>query len=110
MIRQESAESLEILVPALSIGRAGVQVGAVVVALPDLNQCIADRLSRRVKYATGEVSDLPNAGRDAVVDDDQVVVSIKRQTLGIERPFGLSGGSNQLLCKSARHSEKRGTE
>src|SRR6266511_1209991 len=40
---QEAAEALEILVPILAVAGLAVQVGAVVVALPDFNQRVANR-------------------------------------------------------------------
>ena len=67
----------------------GVQVRAVVVGLPDLDQGVAQRIAVGVEYATDQVRHLANGRRDRVVDDQQVVVGVERQLVGIERTLGL---------------------
>src|SRR5205823_9073319 len=49
-----------------------------------------------------EVRDFAYRGRQAVVDDNQIVVCIQRQLIGIKGPFGLSRRFQQLLRKRAR--------
>ena len=70
---------------------------AVVVALPNLDDCVAERLAIGVENPAAEVRDLADRGRDAVVDEEQIVVGIERQLVGIERPLGLPGGEGRAL-------------
>src|SRR3712207_7970807 len=54
-----------------------VQVDAAVVALPDLDDRVADRVALGVEDPAGQVGDLPDGRRDAVVEDQQVVVRVE---------------------------------
>src|SRR5262249_49969040 len=55
---QEAAEPLEIRVAPLAVGAARVQVGAVVIALPDLARGVADGRAVGTQDAAAQVRDL----------------------------------------------------
>ena len=54
-----------------------------------------------VEDAAGEVRDLTDGRRDAVVDDQQIVVGIERQLVGIKRPFRLGRRQGECLGERA---------
>ena len=60
-----------------------------------------------VKDPTRQPGDLADRRRDAVVHDDEIVVGIERQLVGIERPLGLLRCARQRLGERARHREQR---
>ena len=104
---EKSAESLKILIPFITIGRAAVQIGAVVIHLPDFDEHISQRFSVTVEYSTGEMSYFTDGGRDRVIDDNQVIIRVQRQVIGIEGAFGLLRRSHQILGEGAG-SQKMG--
>jgi hypothetical protein len=53
------------------------------------------------------VRDLADGGRDRVVDDEQVVVGVKRKMFRIERPGRLSRGANEFFGKRAAREPPR---
>ena len=57
-----------------------------------------------------ERSDGSDRRRETIVDDDQVVVRIKRQLAGIERTFGLRGRTREFLGEGPRHNQGRRTK
>ena len=87
---REVAEALKVLVlltrlrPA--VGR--VQVHRVRVALPNFDRRIANRLPLGVENAPRQMRDLADRRSDRVVDDQQIVVFVERQLVGIKRPLG----------------------
>src|SRR5688572_18115374 len=89
-VGQKPAEALEVSVSHFGVAGAGMQVRSVVIALPDFDGRIANRLAPRVEDTAGEMRNLADGGRDPVVDDEQIIVRVERQLIGIERPFGLS--------------------
>ena len=102
---QEPAEALEVRVALVAaLVAVGVEVDAVGVALPDLDDGVADRVALGVEDAAGQVRDLADGRRDGVVDDDQVVVGVERQLVGVERPLGLAraSGSAPRRTRTAR--------
>ena len=104
---EESSEALEITIPLGGVAGLGVEVSALVIGLPDFDQGIAHRIAMFVEDATGQPSDLADGRRDAVVHDDEVVVRIERQLVGIERTLRLLRRACQRLGESARHREHR---
>jgi len=95
-----------LVVAAAAVGR--VQVDAAVIDLPDLDDRALDRLAGWRQHAAGQVRDLADSLRDAVVDDEQVVVGVQRQPVGVERAFGHARGAGQVLRKSGgrRHGQR----
>lgn len=87
-----------------------MDIGAVVIGLPDLDQRITYRVAVFVEDATGQPSDLADRGRDAVIHDNQIIIGIERQMIGVERSLGLLRRARQCLSESARHREQRGTQ
>jgi hypothetical protein len=67
-----------------------VQITAVAIDLPNLDDDIPQRFAGEVEYATREMRYFTDRGRDRVVDNDEIIVGIERKLVGIERPFGLS--------------------
>src|SRR5439155_18236008 len=81
---QKASESLEVRV-ARGVFVAAVQINAVVVHLPDLDECVADGLSFGVQDTSFEVGDLTDGGVECVVDNDVVVVGVEREVIGVGR-------------------------
>src|SRR5262249_23735515 len=79
LVRGESAEALEVAVTSAAAVGAGVQVDAVAVDLPDLNDEIVESGAAGREHPAGEVGDFADGGRGRVADDDQVVVGVERQ-------------------------------
>jgi hypothetical protein len=104
---EESSEALEVAVTLGCVAGLGVEIGAVIVGLPDLDQRISHRLAMLVEDASGQPGDLADGRRDAVVHDDQVVVGIERELVGIERTLGLLRRARQSLGESPRDREHR---
>ena len=86
-------------------GILGVDVGPVVVDLPDLDQGVPHRVALGVEDAAGQVGHLADGRRDAVVDDEQVVVGVERELVRIKRPLGLPGRAHQLVGEQAAGRE-----
>src|SRR6185369_17799913 len=88
---EETAKALEVLVlfVLLVAAVAGVQVDALAVALPDFDEGVLHRAAAGVEDTAGQVRDLSDGGRDAFVDDDQVVVGVEGELVRVERAFGL---------------------
>ena len=78
------------------------------VALPDLDEGVANRLAACVENASAKPAHLADAGRGGVVENQQIVVRVERQLVRIERPLGLLGRERERLGESTGHSEKRG--
>ena len=78
-----------------------MQIGPVIVHLPDLDQSVADRVSAGVQNLTAQVGYLAHGWRDGVVDDEQIVVGVERQMVGIKRPFRLPRRTHELFGKGA---------
>lgn len=83
---QEPADPLEVRV-TISDGAVCVDVSTVVVCLPDFYQCAANRAARAIEYPARHPGDFSNRGGCAVVDDEQIVVQIERQLIGVEGAF-----------------------
>ena len=83
---QELADPLEVRV-TISDGAVCVDVSAVVVCLPDFYQCAANRAARAIEHPARHPGDFSNRGGCAVVDDEQIVVQIERQLIGVEGAF-----------------------
>ena len=104
---EESSEALEVTIPLGRIAGLGVEIGAVVVRLPNLDQSVTHGVAVFVEDATGQPSDLTDRWRDTVVQDDQVVIGIERQLVGIKRPLGLLRRARQRLGERAGDREQR---
>ena len=108
---QEPAEALEILVALVGLGFAvaGVDIDLVGVALPDFDGDAAHRTPRGGQHPTRQLGDLADGRSDPIVDNDQVVVGVERELVGIERPFFARrrAGEFELLGEHAASGEKR---
>ena len=51
------------------------------------------------------MGDLPDRGRDRIADNDQIVISVQRELVRIERAHGHLRRSRQLFGKEARHGK-----
>ncbi len=98
---QEAAESLKIPVALSAVVAPRVQIGAIVVALPDLDDGVADRFAARIEDLAREMRNRPHGGGEGVVEDDQIVVGVEGKFVGIERTFRLSGGAHQFFGEDA---------
>src|SRR5207237_4099982 len=102
---REPAEALEVGIP-LPAGTVGaVDVHSPVVYLPDLDNCVRDRAARGVEDLAAQVGNFANRGRDRVVDDEQVIISVERQLVRVERALGQSGRPGELFGKQGRSDE-----
>ena len=88
-VRQEAAEALEVSVQFPAVGSLRVNVDTVFVDLPDLDNCVADRFFSEAENTASQVRHVANGWGDSVVNDQQVVVDVERQLIGIERTFCL---------------------
>src|SRR5262245_10223537 len=88
---QEATEALKILVALLLLaaGISCVDVHTLVVALPDFDEGVAHRITLGVEDAARQMRDLADGRGDRVVDDEQVVVGVERQFVGVEWSLGL---------------------
>ena len=89
---------------------SGVVINLFRVALPDLDQSIPHRAARRVEHLAGQVGDLADGRSDAVVDDDQVVVGVERQLVGIKWPFFTLRCPRELIGEKPGRGEQRRAE
>ena len=87
-----------------------MQVNAVGITLPDLDERVADGFAAGVEHPAADVGDLAHAGRDPVVDDQQVVVGVEREMVRIIRSLGLRRRPGQRLGKGAGGGEEGGGE
>jgi hypothetical protein len=87
----------------------GVDVRAVQIGLPDLDERIADRRTARREQPPAEVRDLTDGSRLSIVHDDQIVVGVERQAVGVERPVAGHGRRDRLRERGAS-AECRGAE
>ena len=106
---QETSEALEILI-AGCMSVFAVQIHALVVHLPDFHERVANRLTARVQNPSAEVGDVTKSRRDAIIDDDEVVIGVERQVVGIERPFRLARRAHEFISEESGNGEKRGSE
>ena len=74
---EEPPKPLEVRVSPGMIVAAGVQIDPVVVNLPNLNQSIANGVALGVEDASAQVRDFSDRRRDAIVDNDQVIVRVE---------------------------------
>ena len=108
-VGQEAAVPLEVAVGRhVFADAASVPVRLVRVALPDLDERVAHRCTAGRGHRTVEVGDLPHRRRDAVVDDEQVVVGVERHHVGIEGPVEhpVARRHGQLVGEDARRPER----
>src|SRR5581483_7040590 len=73
---QAAPEPLEVRVPPAVVIASGVEVGGVVIHLPDFHDRVPDRFAVPVEDPAAQVSDLPDGGGDRIIDDEQIVVSV----------------------------------
>jgi hypothetical protein len=101
---QKAAEPLKVGVSFIPVAAAGMEIGGVVVDLPDFDQGVPERVATAVKDAPAQIGDLADRRGKPVVDDQQVIVGVERHLVRIEWPLGLRWGLHQLLSKRAgRH-------
>src|SRR5436309_40261 len=92
---EKPPKSLKIFITD-SVGIMAVQINALAIHLPDFHQRITNWIPFGIEDASAQMSYFADGGSNGVVDNDQVVVRIERQTVGIERTFGLARGPHQL--------------
>jgi hypothetical protein len=87
-----------------------VDVGAVIVGLPDLNESIAQRRSIASQNAAVQPPHLADRRRDVVVNTNQIVIQIEGHFVGVIRPDRLGGREDKLFGEKAALREKQGSE
>ena len=83
-----------------------MQVRSAVIALPDFDDRIANRRAARVEDASAEIRDLADGRRQRVVHDQQIVVRIEREMVGVKWSFGLLRCANEFLGECAGDGEE----
>src|SRR5262245_10616830 len=84
-----------------------MQIDSVAINLPDLDHSVSNRTSLGIEQLASEMRDLSNRRRNAVVDDDQIVVRIEREPVRIKRPFRLPWSQRKRFGKCASHVPER---
>lgn len=108
-VGEEASVSLEVFFASAFAGGAfAVEVGAVGIGLPDFDEGVANGVALDVPDGAGEVSDFADGGGDGVVNEDEVVVGIEGEFVGVERAFGLAGGEGEGFGEGARGGEEGG--
>jgi hypothetical protein len=74
-----------------------MEINTAVIALPDFDECVLDRIAVGIQKPSTQVGDLADRRRKAVVDDDQIVIGIERQMIRIKRAFRLPRGADQFF-------------
>src|SRR5271157_559225 len=107
---QEAAEPLEVGVVLVPVLQVGPEVRPVAVALPDLDDRVADRVALGIEDLAAEVRDFAHSGSDGIVDDEQVVVGVEGELGRVERALLNARGTFQLLGEGASGRERGGAK
>ena len=86
-----------------------MQIHAVAVDLPDLDEGVANRRAGRGQNPPAQVRDDADRRRHAVPDDDQIVIGVERESIRIERPFSLPRRERELFSEQPRNGEEVGS-
>jgi len=87
----ECAIALDISIAAPVLRSIGMNVGSYAIGLPDFDNGVFDRVAGAFEDAAAEPGNGFNAGGDGLVDDEQIVVAIQREGVGIIESFGGGG-------------------
>src|SRR5436190_6120510 len=83
-----------------------MSIDTVVIHLPDFNQRIANRIAAAIQNAPGEMGNLAGCRSEGVIHQDQIIIRIKGQFVGIKRSFCLARCAQQFLSESARDGKQ----
>src|SRR5262249_25073603 len=86
-----------------------LEVSPIAVALPDLDNRVADWITPGIKDPAAQVRHVTHCGRNRVVDNEQVVVSVEREFRRIERPLANAGRALKLGGEGTPRREGRNT-
>src|SRR5262245_27961617 len=100
-----TAEALEIRVALIGVPCLAVKIRAILVTLPDLDRGIADGLTVRIKNLSTHPGDFADCGSDAVINDQEIIISIEWKLIGIKRAFGLAWRPHQFFSEEAGNIE-----
>jgi hypothetical protein len=106
----EASKALEVVV-ALWPGQAtvlAVDVGALVVDLPDFNAGIGDGIAFYIGDLAMKVGDGSDSGIDGIVDAQQVVVGIEGKLVRVKRALGHRGSDGERFGKGSGDGEECG--
>ncbi len=106
---QEFAVSLKVRIPVRDRAPR-MNVCAIVVGLPDLNQSVTQRSSITAEYASVQPGNLADRRCNVVVDANQIVIQIERHPVGIIRPDGLRRRQDELFGEKAALREQQTSE
>ena len=70
---------------------AFLQIGRRAIDLPDFNHRISDWFSMKPKKSSAQMSYLAHSWSNRVTDNDEVIVSVQRELVRIERALRHSG-------------------
>lgn len=107
---EEAAEALEGVV-ALGAGEASVlavDVGALVIDLPDFDTGVGDGVALEVGDLSVEVGDGTDGGGEGVVDAEEVVIGIEGEFVGVEGALGHGGGGGEEFGEGSGIGEEGG--
>ncbi|MEY4789940.1 MAG: hypothetical protein RLZ61_2158, partial [Planctomycetota bacterium] len=106
----KSPEALKVRILLCFVAGFGMQVCAIVIALPDFHHSVFDRGAIGVKNLACNMSDLTYRGSDFVIDDNKIVVRIEGQFIRVEGAIGLLWSQSKLLRKQAWYGVIRSSE
>ncbi|MFM1944907.1 MAG: hypothetical protein RI897_3889 [Verrucomicrobiota bacterium] len=105
---EEASVALEVSVAFGLVAVLGVAVDAIPVGLPDFDQGIPDGVAAVVEEATAEVGDLADGGGEGIVEDEEVVVGIEGEAIGVEGAFCLGWGLGEFIGEGTGDGEPGG--
>lgn len=82
-----------------------MEVDPVAIHLPDFDRGVFDGGTGSVENFAAEVGDLTDGGGCRIFDQDEVVVLVKGELIGIERSLGEIGGDLEEVLIGARFNE-----
>lgn len=106
----KSSETLKVRILLCFVAGFGMQVCAIVIALPDFHHSVFNRGAIGVKNLACNMSDLTHCGGDFVIDDNKIVVRIEGQFIRVEGAIGLVWSQSKLVCKQAWYGVIRASE
>ena len=84
-----------------------MNVGAEIIGLPDFDDGVFDRTPGAVENPPAKPGNGSDAGRDGVVDNEKIVIAIKRKRVGIVGSFGGRGRQRERLRELSRFGEEQ---
>ena len=84
-----------------------MEIDLIGIALPDLDHGILHRVAADVEDSADEMGDFAHSRGGAVVDDDEIVIGVEGELIGVEGPFGEGGCPHELFGEQSGGYEER---